>query len=232
MTVSLARRFKVDVSTDATTWIPFKGITDLNPQETPTLQAADNYDSNGFSSFEKTLTGVKVVIKAQRVLTSGGAFDPGQEQVRQTRFQFGTQARIYVRWYDRNGASEAYQGYFLVDWQASKTGVSDIEEISVTLTADGVVSSITNPATSPAVPVIISATPSGAAAGAMVRITGAYFTGATASGVKFGGTAATSIDVISDSTIEALVPAGTAGSAAITVTNGAGTSASFAYTRS
>lgn len=231
MTVALARRFKVDVSTDNTTWVPYKGIQDLNPSETPTLQAADNYDSNGFASFEKTLTGVKIVIKAQRVLTSGGAFDPGQELVRQTRFQFGTSARIYVRWYDRNGASEAYSGYFLVDWQASKTGVADIEEITVTFTADGVVSAITNPASSPAVPVILTATPSGAATGAMVRITGAYFTGATASGVKFGGVASTSIDVISDSTIEALVPTGTAGSAAITVTNGAGTSASFAYTR-
>jgi hypothetical protein len=227
---ALARRFKVDVSTDGSTWVPLKGLTDFNPQENATLQAANDYDSNGFESYEKTLTGVKVSIKARRVLNAG-AFDPGQELARATWLQFGTAARLYMRFYDRNGASQAFSGLFLVDYQQSKTGVADIEEVGITFTADGIVSSITNPALAAQVATIISATPSGAATGAMVRITGAYFTGVAASGVKFGATACTSIDVISDSVIEALMPTGSAGAANITVVNGAGTSAAFTYTR-
>lgn len=232
MSNALARRFKVDVSVDNTTWVPLKGLTDFNPQENATLQAANDYDSNGFESYEKTITGVKVAIKARRVLNAG-AFDPGQELARATWLQFGTSARLYMRFYDRNGATQAFSGQFLVDYQQSKTGVADIEEVGITFTADGIVSSITNPATAPAVPAIATATPSGAAAGALVTVTGAYFTGVTgATGVKIGGVNATNYTVISDSTIVFTVPAGSAGSAPIIVTNGAGASNSFAYTRS
>lgn len=80
-----------------------------------------------------------------------------------------------------------------------------------------------------AVPVVTSALPSGAAAAALVTITGAGFTGATA--VKFGATAATAFTVVSDSIIVATMPAGSAGAANITVTGPGGTSAAFPYTR-
>lgn len=230
MPTALARRFKLDVSTDNSTWVPIKGINDLNPQENATLQSADDYDSNGFASFEKTLTGVKITIKALRK-TNAGAYDPGQETVRATWLQFGAAARVYLRWYDRNGFAQAYSGYFIADYQQAKTGVADLEEVTMTFTADGVVSSITNPGTSN-VPVITNATPSGAAAGALVTVTGAYFTGTVpTTGVKIGGVNATNWSVVSDSTIVFTVPAGTAGSAPIVVTNATGASNSFPYTR-
>jgi hypothetical protein len=78
------------------------------------------------------------------------------------------------------------------------------------------------------VPAPVSATPSGAAAGAQVTILGSRFTGSSA--VKFGAVSAV-FTVVNDSTIVATMPAGSAGSAAVTVTNGSGVSASLAYTR-
>lgn len=78
-------------------------------------------------------------------------------------------------------------------------------------------------------PVVTGAAPSGAAESAMVKITGTSFTGATA--VKFGATNATAFLVDDPTTIYATMPAGSAGSAAITVTTAAGTSDGFAYTR-
>jgi hypothetical protein len=231
MSTSLARRFKFQVSTDNASWLSIAGITDLSPNETPTLVAADDYDSNGFSNWEKTMTGAKVVVKANRK-TTAGTFDPGQELVRQTRFQFGDQARIYIRWYDRNGAAEAYSGRALVDWQQSKTGVADLEEVTLSFTIDGVLASIANPWSATAVPVIASATPSGATAGTQVQITGGGFNGTIATtGVKFGATNATSWTVVSDSTIVAIVPTGSAGAANIVVTNAAGASTAFSYVR-
>lgn len=77
-------------------------------------------------------------------------------------------------------------------------------------------------------PVITSATPSGAAAAATVTIAGSGFTGATA--VKFGSTNATSFTPVSNTSITAVVPTGTAGSAPITVTTPNGT-ATQPYTR-
>lgn len=80
-----------------------------------------------------------------------------------------------------------------------------------------------------AVPLITSATPSTVVATGIVEIVGSRFTGVTA--VTFGGVAATAFKVQTDHLLVATMPAGSAGSAAIIVTNAAGASASFAYTR-
>jgi hypothetical protein len=231
LSTALARRFKFQVSSDNTSWLSIAGITDLSPNENPTLMAADDYDSNGFSASEKTLTGWKVVVKANRKTTSG-VFDPGQELVRQARFQFGDAARLYVRWYDRNGAPEAYTGRAIIDWQQSKTAVTDLEEVTMTYTGDGPLTSTTNPYSPTNVPVIATATPSGQSVGTTVTITGNGFTGTVATtGVKFGATSASNWQVISDSLISAVVPAGSAGSAPIIVTNATGASNAYPYTR-
>lgn len=80
-----------------------------------------------------------------------------------------------------------------------------------------------------AAPSVTTALPSAAAAGDQVTLTGTRFTAAT--GVKFGAVAAPSYTVVNDSTIVVVVPAGTAGSAPVTVTNATGTSTALAYTR-
>jgi hypothetical protein len=80
MATALARRFKVDVSADGTTWVPLKGINDLNPAISPTLVGSDDYDTNGWGSFEKTMQGWILTIKALRK-TVAGVFDAGQELV-------------------------------------------------------------------------------------------------------------------------------------------------------
>lgn len=84
-------------------------------------------------------------------------------------------------------------------------------------------------ATAAAAPTIESVTPSAAAEAELVVIRGTSFTGTTA--VKFGGTDAADYSVVDPTTIVAALPAGSAGSAAVTVTNATGTSSSFAYTR-
>jgi len=228
---SLARRFKFQVSSDNTNWVNVAGITDLSPNENPVLQSTMDYDTNGFDGFEKTATGWKVVAKADRKVNAG-VFDPGQELVRAARFQFGDSARIYVRWYDRNGAPEAYSGRTLVDWQQSKTGAPDLEEVTMTFTGDGILSAITSPYAPAVAPVLLSATPTAVAVGGQVQITGNGFTGTVVTtGVKFGATNATSWVVVSDSLIVAIMPAGSAGAANVTVTNATGVSNSLSYTR-
>lgn len=83
--------------------------------------------------------------------------------------------------------------------------------------------------TPPAAPEVTGASPSAAVQGDTVTITGTDFTGTSV--VKFGASNATSFTVVSSTSIEAVVPAGSAGSAAIKVTTPAGESNSFAYTR-
>lgn len=227
----LARRYRVDVSADASTWVQLLGITDFNPQVSPTKKDTTTYDNTGWASSEITLNAWSASVKLARQ-TNAGVLDPAQEMLRARVAQFGTSARIYVRWYDRSGLPEAYQGYAIVEWSRSKTAADDVDEATVNLTGDGALANIANPYAAAAVPVVLSATPSNVATGGLVTISGQNFTGTVVTtGVKFGGVNATSWSVVSDSTIVAVMPAGSAGAANIVVTNAAGASTAFTYTR-
>lgn len=78
-------------------------------------------------------------------------------------------------------------------------------------------------------PLVSSATPPSAVATTPMTINGSYFTGAT--GVKFGATSATSVVVVNPNKITCIMPAGAAGSAAVTVVTPSGTSNALPYTR-
>lgn len=232
MSLQLARDYRVDVSADGTTWLKLGGVQDLAPTENPTTQSADTYDTGGFNGFEKTMTGWKVVAKVVRPTTANVPSDPGQAIAQATRFQFGTAARVYVRWYNRNGGTEAYSGLALVDWNQTKSGVPDVAEVTISFTGDGALSLITNPYASTAVPVVTSVTPSAQTVANLISITGNGFIGTVpTTGVTVGGVNSTGWTVVSDNLIVAKIPTGSAGSAPIIVTNAIGASASFAYTR-
>lgn len=229
-TTALARRYAVDVSTDNTTWLRLASVNDRNKQVTPTKTDATTYDSDGWTSTEVPLQAWSLVVKALRQ-PSAGVYDPAQELCRATQGKFGDAIRLYVRTYDKTTGAEAQSGRAIVEWNESKTGAADLNEVQITFTGDGALSNIADVAIT-GNPVVTGATPSGAAAGSLVTITGTGFVGTVVStGVKFGATAATNWTVVSGNTIVATVPAGTAGAAAITVTNASGVSNSFAYTR-
>lgn len=79
------------------------------------------------------------------------------------------------------------------------------------------------------VPVISTITPAGAAATQTVTISGFNLTGTT--GVMFGAVAGTAVTVISNFIATVVVPTGTAGVVNVVVTNAAGASVAFPYTR-
>lgn len=228
----LARGYRIEVSADgASNWLRVGGLNDLNPNISPNKVDSSNYESDGWAASEITMQNWSVALKANRQ-ADGGVEDAGIALLRSCVGKFGDAARVYVRWYRTDGLDEAWQGRAIVELTPSKTGVADLNELSVTLTGDGALAPITNPYAPSAVPSITSATPTGAAAGTQVEIKGAGFTGTVATtGVKFGATNATSWVVVSDQVIVAVVPTGTAGAANIVVTNATGPSTAFAYTR-
>lgn len=231
-TTALASRFRVDLTEDLTLaggWTQLVGVNDLKPNVAQNLVETSSYDNNGWDSYEKTSQGWSVVATCwMRTVT--GLIAPSIKLLSGRELLWGDACRIGVRWYDRNGLEgENFQGVAVVQSERGNTGVKDPETKTFTLQGDGILTSISNPGTADAAPVITSALPSGAAAGEQVTISGAGFTSVSA--VKFGATSATEYVVLSDSTIVAVMPTGTAGSAAVTVTNAVGTSAAFAYTR-
>lgn len=235
MTNALARKFRIDVTSDLTLasgWLQLNGITDFDPEVTPNLEDATAYDVNGWSSSEPTMQDWSATATFLRRLT-GSTYDPGQELVRLCVGQFGTAARVGFRWYDKTGGPEANSGIAIPSWKRAQTGVKNLEAATVTFTGTDIPLNlnITNPGTAATAPVVLAATPSAQSVGKILSITGASFLGTT--GITIGGVAVATgaFTVQSDNLITAVVPAGTAGSAPIIVTNAVGASASFPYTR-
>lgn len=232
MSTALSRKFRVDLTSDLTLaagWLQLNGINDLKPDVSPNTVETSAYDTDGWDSFEITGNAWTLTAGFFRRKDGAGAYDPAQELARACIGQFGDAARVGVRWYDKDGSAEAYRGIAIVKWEKGNTGVKDVETVTLTLTGDGPLATITNPGTPALAPVVTSALPSGAAAGELVEIRGSGFTGASA--VKFGATNAADYVVNSDSLITASMPTGSAGAANVTVTNSVGVSNSLAYTR-
>lgn len=240
----LSNRWVVQVDTagsDTTpTWVTVFGRKSFGPTINPTK--VDNSDSDtGIWASQATvgLAWTAALVLEHKLYS--GAEDVGQAFLRQAGAPTGVNAEpelVHVRWFDRFGGTEVYEGWASVSWVAS-TAEKDTDKVTVTLDGQGALygagdtlpntTVLASPIATNSAPVVGSATPSGAAAGELVRISGSNFLGATQ--VKFGATNAADFDVSSNSTIVASMPAGTAGSAAITVINAVGTSNALPYTR-
>jgi hypothetical protein len=231
MPTELARRIAVDVSVDNVTWLPLLGKNDVQPTISPNKQDSTTYENAGWQSSEITLQSWSIVVKLLR-LSTGGVLNATQQLLVARIGQFGTAARIYIRWYDNTGrADQSWSGLSIVEMANSKTGVADLDEDTFTFTGDGALTAIANPYAASSVPLLISAAPNAQSVGKILTLSGSSFTGTT--GITIGGVsvAAGAFTIQSDSLITAVVPAGSAGSAPIIVTNASGASASFPYTR-
>lgn len=229
-TNQLARDYRVEVSTTgaAGSWVRTYGLNSFNPDLPPVLQDSTEYENDGWGTQELTGYNWKLTLGLYRQAT-GGVEDPAFALMRACQGQFGDSARLYVRWYRKDGLPEAWQGRGVVTLSKAKTGVTDLDAWNVTFTGSGMLSPITNPYAPAAAPTVLSATPSAAATGQLVTITGTGFTGTVS--VAFGGVDSTDFVVLGDSVIIAAMPTGAAGAAAVVVTNATGASTALAYTR-
>ena len=146
----LARKWRVDVNTGTTgspVWVQVKGVTNLTPGLSATTQAADDYDSDGWGSDEKTMLKWNLAISLLRKGTNETTPDPGQEALRDKADKFGSEGTAHVRWYDREDGPEAYEGFGNVSWEPGGGGAGDLESVTVNITGKGARTEITNPAT-------------------------------------------------------------------------------------
>ena len=230
-TVNSSWRLDVDTTPLTTaTWVQVLAANKIAPTVNSTVQDATDYDSAGWGSDAVTLRKWQIAADLLRKVTATDVYDVGQEFLRVASENLDL---VHIRWYDRSNANgEAFEGWALVQWTPAGGTAEGLQLVNVVLLGQGARTAITNPTTAAVVPTITSALPSGAAAGALVTIKGTAFTGVVGvAGVKFAAVNATNYTVLDNYTIVATMPAGGAGSAPITVTNGVGTSAAFAYTR-
>ncbi|KAB7834066.1 phage tail tube protein [Streptomyces mobaraensis] len=148
---ALARRYRLEINTSATgtpAWTVLPGITEFAPKVEPTQQEVTTYDAEGWVEQAVTMLAWSVEITiAHRAHPVTSAFNATQEFVRRASLSFGAASYVHVRYYDRNGADEAYEGQALVTWEPDGGGPDEVDSIKVTLTGSGPLKAIANPVT-------------------------------------------------------------------------------------
>jgi len=221
----------------AATFTQSADVTNVNPAFTPKSRNRETYAAKGADSMSKYADTLALSFDVELIRDSNGEFQPFVQDLIDASKTIGAANRRDIRFYDALGADYAYSATYAIT--VSRSGTSWDEAAYMTITAQryGVGTWITNPVLVGNLPLLLAANPTAAAATQSVYIQGENFFLANvvdvsgAASVKFGATNATSYIVVSDSLIVAVVPAGSAGSAPITVINTAGTSAALPYTR-
>jgi len=148
------KKWRIDVDTDAlaTTptgtpeWAQIRGLNNISPALSNTIQDATDYDDDLWGS--DAVTGRKWQLQATAFRkTYGNAYDPGQEALRTAADNL---ALVHVRWYERDvPGGESYEGYGLVQWEPQGGDPTGLSQVSVTILGQGARTAIANPDVTP-----------------------------------------------------------------------------------
>lgn len=149
---ALARRWRLDLDMsalkDGSSYQLCPAVTEFQPSYEPNLEDSTTYDTDGWTDQDKTAQSWEISLTFNRKASPDStAYSPVHEALRLASFAYGEDARVRVRYYDRNGLPEAYEGYALVTWAPSGGEATALDQVEVTLTGKGTLTPITNPIT-------------------------------------------------------------------------------------
>ncbi|AVH58380.1 MULTISPECIES: phage tail tube protein [Streptomyces] len=146
---ALARRYRLELNTGtdaAPAWAIVPGVKDFAPKVDQTMQASTTYEDEGWADQTPTEYAWSIELTMlHRCHPVTKAFNAAQEKLRLAAEAFGDAGKVHVRWYDREGRDEAYEGRALVKWEQDGTATDDLDSVKVTLTGKGKRTAITNP---------------------------------------------------------------------------------------
>ncbi|MEU0671365.1 phage tail tube protein [Streptomyces sp. NPDC006172] len=147
---ALARRWalQLDMSAaqDGSDWQSVIGVTEFNPAAEPNIEDSSDFDSGGWAGNTKTGQSWELGLTInRRINDQTKVYHPTHEALRVASFASGSASRVHVRYYDRNGLPEAYEGTAIVTWAPSGGEYTALDQVEVTLTGDGPLLLITNP---------------------------------------------------------------------------------------
>ncbi|MFI7315141.1 phage tail tube protein [Streptomyces hygroscopicus] len=146
---ALARRWRLEVNMGNSTtpdWQLCPAITDFQWSAEPNVEDSSTYDDDGWAGNTKTGQAFEVTATFNRKTSADSTvYHPVHEKLRAVAFGWGDESEVGVRWMDRNGLPEAYQGSVLVQWAPSGGAATDLDQVEVTLTGNGPLAQIDNP---------------------------------------------------------------------------------------
>jgi hypothetical protein len=149
-TNALARRWKLDIdlsaAKDGSDWQNVIGITEFTQSAEPNIEDSSDYDSEGWAGNTKTGQAWELGVTINRRINDQvKVYHPTHEALRTAAYAFGSASEVHVRYYDRNGLPEAYEGTAIVTWAPSGGAYTALDQVEVTLTGNGPLTPITNP---------------------------------------------------------------------------------------
>jgi len=149
-TTALARRWKLELdmsaAKDGSDWQAVPGVTEFNPSAEPNIEDSSDYDSGGWAGNTKTGQSWELGVTINRRINDQvKVYHPTHEAFRVAAFAFGSASVVHVRYYDRDGLPEAYEGTAVVQWAPSGGEYTALDQVEMTLSGDGQLLLITNP---------------------------------------------------------------------------------------
>ncbi|MBD3781700.1 MAG: hypothetical protein IE926_01910 [Micrococcales bacterium] len=143
----------VDISADGdanyiaiANWTRVRAISDFKPTKDYKTEDDSDYDSEGWQSESKTGMGWGLEIDLIRKIgITTRAEDPGQQIIRVKADEFPPDDLLEVRWFDRNGGEEAFQGYVSPQWEDQGGPNTALDKAKAKLMGQGKRNVITNP---------------------------------------------------------------------------------------
>ncbi|WP_432182032.1 phage tail tube protein [Streptomyces sp. NBC_00063] len=150
---ALARRWRLEVNlgTDAVPdWQLCPGVTEFTPASEPNIEDSTSYDSDGWTQNTKTAQSWELSVTINRKINDATkVYHPVHEAIRLAHFAYGSANYVHLRYMDRNGLPEAYEGQAIPTWAESGGEYTDLGQVEITFTGDGPLSTITNPLVTP-----------------------------------------------------------------------------------
>lgn len=146
---ALARRWRLEVNMGSSAtpdWQLCPGITEFSFTAEPNVEDSSTYDDEGWAGNTKTGQAWEVTATFNRKTSADASvYHPVHEALRAAWLAYGADSEVHVRWLDRNGGPEAYEGRALVNWAPQGGERTALDQVEVTLTGNGPLAEITNP---------------------------------------------------------------------------------------
>ncbi|MGW3847190.1 phage tail tube protein [Streptomyces fagopyri] len=147
---ALARRWALQIdmaaAKDGSDWQTVIGVTEFTQSAEPNIEDSSDYDSGGWAGNTKTGQAWELGVTINRRINDQvKTYHATHEAFRAAAYAFGSASQVHVRYYDRDGLPEAYEGTALVTWAPSGGEYTALDQVEMTLTGDGPLVPITNP---------------------------------------------------------------------------------------
>ncbi|MBT2505159.1 hypothetical protein J7I98_04450 [Streptomyces sp. ISL-98] len=146
---ALARRWRLEINMGTVAvpdWQLCPAVTEFQWTAEPNHEDSTSYDSDGWKENTKTAQEWEVEATFNRKATPDStAYSPVHEKIRTAWLAYGEDHKVHLRWMDRNGLPEAYEGYGLPNWEPQGGEYTDLDQVQVTFTGTGALTPITNP---------------------------------------------------------------------------------------